>query len=183
MKLPMISDVVALPMYDRVFIMMSSIYCMGVHQVNVRAFYKRMHGVISLNSNYVLFYAGITSCFTLPMIGVFDCYSHKFLHYLFAFLFFVSAGSYSTTLSWLMYHNRNRFPVADHPTISLSKHLAIIMFSLVVLFILSQGILGSAYWTTPILEWSTVFLHMNYFSLINFTNPFFDSIHPYGHLV
>lgn len=72
--IPMISDVVALPFFDRVFILLNTIYFMGVHQVNVRAFYKRLNdaGVEELK-NDLLFYAGMTSCFSLPLIGVFDC--------------------------------------------------------------------------------------------------------------
>ena len=38
----MISDVVALPIFDRIFVLLNTMYFMGVHQVNVRAFYKRL---------------------------------------------------------------------------------------------------------------------------------------------
>ena len=156
---------------------------MGVHQVNVRAFYKRLHGIVNEWTNYLLFYAGITSCFALPLIGVFDCNNFRMFHYFFAFIFFVSTGCYSFFLSKVMYDNRHRFPIADHPTITLSKNLSLGMASLIALLIASYLAFGSEFWTTPVLEWSTVFIHMNYFNMINFTNPFYDSIHPYGHLV
>ena len=48
------------------------------------------------------------------------------------------------------------------------------------MLMISMGCMGSSYWVTPVLEWTAVFLNMNYFGLINFTNPFYDSIHPYG---
>ena len=94
--IPMISDVVALPVFDRVFILLNTIYFMGVHQVNVRAFYKRFFDAsINQTQNDFLFYMGMTSCFSLPLIGVFDCNNFKTWHYLFAFLFFSSASIYS----------------------------------------------------------------------------------------
>ncbi len=56
---------------------------------------------------------------------------------------------------------------------------SIVMLALITLLIVSTIILGDKYWLTPALEWTTVFCHMNYFSIINFTNPFYDSIHPF----
>ncbi len=92
----MISDVVALPVYDRFFILLNTIYFMGVHQVNIRAFYKRLNdaGVEEI-TNDCLFHTGMISCFSLPLIGVFDCHNFKMLHYICAGLFFITAGSYS----------------------------------------------------------------------------------------
>ena len=108
----MISDVVALPIFDRVFILLNTIYFLGVHQVNVRSFYKRLSDAkIDENTNRMLFYCGICSCISLPLIGIFDCVKWRPVHYLFASLFFVSAGTYTFTLAKLMKDNKEKFPI------------------------------------------------------------------------
>ena len=102
----MISDVAALPIFDRVFILLNTIYFMGVHQVNVRSFYKRLSDAkIDEYTNRMLFYCGICSCISQPLIGVFDDVNWQSFHYMFASLFFVSAGTYTFTLAKLMKDN------------------------------------------------------------------------------
>jgi hypothetical protein len=108
----MISDVVALPIFDRVFILLNTIYFMGVHQVNVRSFYKRLSDAkINEFTNGMLFYCGLCSCISLPLLGVFDCVKWRPIHYTFASLFFVSAGTYTFTLAKLMKDNIEKFPI------------------------------------------------------------------------
>jgi hypothetical protein len=41
--IPTISDVIALPIFDRIFILLNTIYFMGVVQVSVRAYYKLLN--------------------------------------------------------------------------------------------------------------------------------------------
>ena len=179
--MPMISDVVALPIYDRFFVLTNTFYFMGVHQVNVRAYYKRLSDAgISETPNRYLFYCGICSCISLPMIGVFDCVKFQPIHYLFASLFFLSAGVYTFILAKLMHDNKDRFPIKDEFSIDTNFKFSYFMVAIITLMILSLKIFGDKYWLTPALEWLTVLCHMNYFSIINFTNPFYDSIHPYG---
>ena len=176
----MISDVVALPIFDRVFIFLNTVYFMGVHQVNVRAFFKRLSDAqIDENTNIMLFYCGMCSCISLPLIGVFDCVKFLPIHYIFASLFFVSAGTYTFTLAKIMKDNKERFPIQDEQAIDSNYKFSYVMLALITLLILSTVILGDKYWVTPLLEWITVFCHMNYFSVLNFTNPFHNSIHPY----
>ena len=119
------------------------------------------------------------SCISLPLLGVFDCVKWLPIHYTFASLFFVSAGTYTFTLAKLMRDNKERFPIQDEEAIESNYKFGFVMLSLITLLILSTLILGDKYWLTPALEWTTVFCHMNYFSIMNFTNPFYDSIHPY----
>lgn len=70
----------------------------------MRAFYKRLFDAgVSKPENDLLFYLGMTSCFSLPLIGVFDCHRSRPWHYLMAFLFFGSSGTYSYRLANLMY--------------------------------------------------------------------------------
>ena len=53
------------------------------------------------------------------------------------------------------------------------------MLALITLLILSTVVLGDKFWATPTIEWITVLCHMNYFSIVNFTNPFMDSVQPF----
>ena len=102
------------------------------------------------------------------------------MHYLFAGLFFVSAGGYVFSVANLMYQYRLYFSQHDQHVIKLNYKLSYLMLGITMVMIMSTILMGTHYWLTPILEWVTVFLNMNYFSLLNFTNPFYDSIHPYG---
>jgi len=71
-RMPMISDVIKDHMFDRVFLLLNTGYFLGIHQVNVRSLYSRLHGIITKKMNDVLIVAGMISCFSLPLIGVFD---------------------------------------------------------------------------------------------------------------
>ena len=44
---PMISDVIALPMMDRVWCILTPFFCLTVQQTNIRAFYKKLDGICS----------------------------------------------------------------------------------------------------------------------------------------
>lgn len=70
--LPMISDVICLPYYDRLFCILTCFFCLAVHQVNARAFYKKLNGIADPQTNDFLLILGIISCISLPMIGFFD---------------------------------------------------------------------------------------------------------------
>jgi hypothetical protein len=71
-KLPMVSAVVCLPIYDRIFCLLTAFFALGVHQVNIRAYFKVLYQVAPDHTNDSLFWLGIASCFSLPLIGVFD---------------------------------------------------------------------------------------------------------------
>jgi hypothetical protein len=146
----------------------------------VRAFYKRLSDAgIEEMTNRLLFYCGICSCISLPMIGVFDCVKFRPFHLTFASLFFVSAGVYTFTLAKLMHDNKERFPIKDEFAIDSNYKFSFFMVSVITLMILSTVIFDDKYWITPALEWLTVLCHLNYYSILNITNPFYDSIHPY----
>lgn len=68
----MISDVICLHPYDRVFCILTAFFTLAVHQVNGRAYYKRLHGIASPETNDLLLVLNIISCIALPMIGFFD---------------------------------------------------------------------------------------------------------------
>lgn len=176
--IPTISDVIAIPFFDRIFILLNTIYFMGVHQVSVRSYYKRLYdSAIDFRENTILFYVGMTSCISLPMIGIFDCNNFVPFHFFFAGLFFLSAGYYSYRISNLMYEKKAYFPESDHGVIDLSYNLSYLMLGIILALLLSAVTLGTSFWVTPAIEWVAVFLNMNYFSFINLSNPFYDSVH------
>ena len=121
----------------------------------------------------------MTSCFSLPMIGVFDCHNFRPFHFLFAGLFFLSAGYYSYKISRLMYAKRAFFPEEDQSAILLSYNLSYLMLGVILALLLSAVTLGTDIWITPAIEWLAVYLNMNFFSFINMSNPFYDSVRPY----
>jgi len=121
----------------------------------------------------------MTSCFSLPLIGVFDCNNFQPFHFLFAGLFFISAGYYSYKISNLMYAKREFFPDEDQSSILLSYRLSYLMLGIIVALLISAVTVGTAFWVTPAIEWLAVYLNMNFFSFINLSNPFYDSVRPY----
>jgi hypothetical protein len=102
----MISDVIADPIFDRVFILLNTAYFVGIHQVNVRSIYSRFHGVISDKYNDRLFYVGLVSSFSLPMIGVFDNRKFVIIHKAFALIFFTSSAFYLSMIAYLKNKHR-----------------------------------------------------------------------------
>jgi hypothetical protein len=53
------------------------------------------------------------------------------------------------------------------------------MIVCVLVLALSCAIFGPNHWLTPLSEWVTTILYLNYFCLLSFTNNFFDSVHPF----
>jgi hypothetical protein len=45
-RFPMISDVINQEMYNRIFILLTAIFMFGVQQVNIRAYFKKLYGII-----------------------------------------------------------------------------------------------------------------------------------------
>jgi hypothetical protein len=105
-SIPMISDVIADPVFDRVFILLNTAYFVGIHQVNVRSLYSRFHGIISDKYNNRLFYVGLISSFSLPMIGVFDNRKFVIIHKGFALIFFTSSAFYLSMIAYLKNKHR-----------------------------------------------------------------------------
>lgn len=105
-RIPMISDVIADSVFDRLFILLNTAYFFGVHQVNVRALHARFHGIISPKTNTVLLFAGLASSFSLPLIGMFDNRSFLISHFFFAGVFFTSAAFYLSYTALLMHRHK-----------------------------------------------------------------------------
>jgi hypothetical protein len=50
------------------------------------------------------------------------------------------------------------------------------MLEIIILLLASAVMLGRQFWVTPAIGWTVVSLNMSYFSFINLSNPFYDSV-------
>jgi Frag1/DRAM/Sfk1 family len=107
-RIPMISDVIKDHMFDRVFLLLNTGYFLGIHQVNVRSLYSRFHGIITKRLNDALIVAGMISCFSLPMIGVFDNRDYVPIHNACAATFFASSAFYLSTMAYQMSKHKDK---------------------------------------------------------------------------
>lgn len=46
-----------------------------------------------------------------------------------------------------------------------------------VTFGISMALGGDGYWLTPLAEWVTTLLYVNFFAVLSMTNMFFDTVH------
>ena len=68
----MMSEILAIKPYDRWFTFTATVYSFGVMQINMRAYFKKVYGLIPHKTNDRILYLGTASCVALPMVGVFD---------------------------------------------------------------------------------------------------------------
>jgi hypothetical protein len=190
-SIPMISDVIADPIFDRVFILLNTGYFVGVHQVNVRSLYSRLHGIIPEKQNRRLFYVGLVSSFSLPMIGMFDNRKFVIIHKSFALIFFTSSAFYLSMMAYLK-HKHREVLVAQQISETrqardedIKKWTASLIFNyqysklctcVVVVLFISVGTLGDSFWLCAVLEWTCVFLYMTLTMLIMSALPCYDQI-------
>eukprot|EP00347_Sterkiella_histriomuscorum_P021372 403334206 len=179
---PMVSDVLALHMYDRTFIILTTIMMFGVQQVNIRAFYKKLYGKVSDCYNDFLMVLGILSCITLPLIGVFDEHEFNPIHCTCAGIFFGCFGFYCILLGRALYQNRDKFPQDEQKSIDLMMKNTWGLLIVLVAFLISIKLYTSRV-PTPLIEWATVLYFVNFFSIASFTNAYYDSVHEDGTLI
>lgn len=113
--LPMISDCICLPMYDRVFCMCTTFFTLTAYQADVRAFYKKLYGIATDKENDLLVLLGVITTFSLPAIGYFDEHTYSFIHGCMAALFFASVGFYGYIIAGVMDREREIFPQDQWP--------------------------------------------------------------------
>ena len=176
-KWPMISDILAMHVYDRVFIFMTTFFMLGVMQVNMRAYYKKVYDYIPVKSNDIILVIGYLACISLPLIGIFDEHEYKRMHCLCAITFFASFSIYALILSLELFHHKNKFPSSEHPSINFlilnCIGLLLVLLGLVVFLVK----FGSHSRIGPAFEWLTVFYLTNFYGFMAFVNPFYDSVH------
>jgi len=103
----MVSDIIRLPMYDRTWILITAIYAFGVHQVNIRAYFKRLYNMTSHKANDFLIILGTLSCISLPLIGIFDEVAFTTAHYSLALTFYSTCTIYALILTYIMHKHKN----------------------------------------------------------------------------
>jgi hypothetical membrane protein len=104
-------------MYNRVFILLTATFMFGVNQVNIRAFYKQLYGVVSNGRNDTMFYIGLASMVALPMVGIFDEKMWKTLHGISAGVFFGGFMIYARMLAVSMDANKSKYPADQQAAI------------------------------------------------------------------
>lgn len=179
--LPMISAIILDTPYDRIFCILTTFFTLAVQQVNARAFYKRLYGISSQGTNDFLLVLAIISCVSLPMIGYFDEHQFKLIHGISAGAFFISTGVYAVMISNEMNKHKDKFPESQTEIARLMT-LKWMLIGLITTFIVSIILNGSRGIVTPATEWTLVLIYLNYFGVLAFTSPYYDSIHPYGKL-
>ncbi len=173
---PMISTVVRQEMYDRIFILQTSVYMFGVQQVNLRAFYKKLYGLIPDQQNDLMLCLGLVTCFSLVLIGIFDEKMWSQIHGVIAGAFFVSFGLYAYLLGRSLKANIDRFPASQHKAINkLYNASSWVMVGLVVF--LTSVYLVKSDTPTPFFEWVVVLYFLNFFALTGLDNEFYESVH------
>jgi hypothetical protein len=123
---------------------------------------------------------GVITTFTLPAIGFFDEHTYGNIHNVLAVLFFSSVGVYAFILGGVMSDNIDKFPESQWKEIRLLNKLKWVMAASLLTLMLACAIGGPNYWLTPLSEWITAILYLNYLSLLSFTNGYYDSVHFYG---
>jgi hypothetical protein len=58
-----------------------------------------------------------------------------------------------------------------------------IMLTVLLTLGFSAYVYGSGYWLTPASEWAVTLIYVNFFSVLSFTNKFYDTISPSGKML
>ena len=177
----MVSDIICIPGYDRLFIFLSTFYMMGVHQVNLRAFYKKLHGHVPVLLNDLLMLLGIVSCICLPVVAIIDEYTYT-PHALAALYFFLSNIAYCVICSQALYYHIDKMPADERSGIIILKNFVYSLLLVTVAAILVYLKYGWSYWLTPLMEWIATIMNINFFYFTSLVNGYYSSVHEFGTL-
>lgn len=173
----MVSDILAVDPYDRMFVFSTSTFMLGIMQVNMRAYFKKVYGYIPHANNDRTLWIGLISCVALPMIGIFDEYNYRPIHYACAITFFSCFSLYGVLLANDMYTYRDNFPHSEQRTIEILKKNSYGIMASALAFMVSLVYYGSICRITPAFEWITAVYLLNFYTFASFANPYYDSIH------
>lgn len=175
-QLPMVSHVIALPIFDRVAALTFTFYALTVRLANIRCYFKMLDGIANPCKNDLMLVFGIISCITCVMIPLFDCSEWGPIHNPCAVIFFGSATFEAFMYTYEMSKHKEKFPVEDHATIDRLGPLAWITLASAVTMAVTLNLWGVHYWAGPFFEWTTTGLLLNYYVVIQLTNPYLSSI-------
>ena len=172
---PMISTVIRQEMYDRIFILETSIFMFAVQTANLRAFYKKLHGVVGAAENDAMFYCGLVSCVALVLIGIFDEKMWSPEHNVIAMTFFISFAAYAISLGRALFANRGSYPASEGEGIGrLYRDTYWLGGGLVVLLACLYCFKSET--PTPFVEWILVMWYLNFFSLTGLANGYYQTV-------
>ena len=80
-------------------------------------------------------------------------------------------------MSSALYDNKDKFPQEEQNSISLMRSNTTGLIAITLGFVISILVFGIESKITPGLEWGTVIYLVNFYSIMSFTNPFYESIH------
>lgn len=183
-ELPMVSTVIAYPIFDRIFCLLAGYYCFAVHQVNIRCFFKMLHGIGDSCLNDFNLFLGLVAVFALPAVGYFDSYWYGSIHGPVAVVFFSATGIYAFILSSEMSANESKFPADTVELIRVVSVVKWLMAGILGIFAISMALFGSSYWLSPLSEWLVVIMFVNFFCVVSYAHGnFYHTVHPMGTLV
>lgn len=161
---------------NRIFLFVTTCFMWGVHQANIRAFYRTMYQIIPEQENDFLLLLGVVQCLTLPATAIFDKVSMPQIHFILDALLFGSAGAYMFLLSYKMNQNVDKFPAKLQPAIKFILMAAFGCVLLGALFGLTYYIYGTST-EAAFTQWLMVVYYLNFFGVISFTNKFYETVH------
>ena len=173
--IPTISHVIRQPFYDRIFCILVMFFTMAVFQIDVRAYYSRLDGIATPFCNTSMLYLGMISCITLTLDGYMDEKTYPIIHVINATLFFISMGLYAWLLAAVMNNNLDKFPEEDYPEIATLNKVKWVMLASLLLQLFSFLF---ADYVAHLAEWAAALLFINFFSILSFTNRYYDTVRP-----
>ena len=174
---PMVSDILCLPLFDRVWCILTTWFCWGVMQVNVRAMYQVFHGIISPQANDWLAFWGVLCIISFPLIGYFDENDYWIPHITLAAIFFGSTTIYANRLAHYLHKHQSEFREEYQGRIKMLYTIGNIMIgNLVVLAV--TWING---WFPALFEWILAILYINFFTFASMMNNYYQSVHQVTH--
>jgi hypothetical protein len=173
---PMVSAIIALPLYDRITCLLFTFYAFTVMQANVRCYYKMFYGIAHPFKLDLIMFLGVVSCVSLVMIAFFDMYVWGFIHNPTAVVFFVSASFNTGFIAYEMKFHKDKFPAEEHAMIDKCYMWCIATIVTAVTMGISLGMWGVHYWAGPTFEWLSVIMLLNFYNMACMVNPYYSSI-------
>ena len=172
-EFPMVSDILCLPFFDRLWCIGTTVFCWGVMQVNVRAIYQVFHGIITPRQNDVMATFGILCIISFPLIGYFDENDYWVIHIILAAIFFGATTIYANRLAHYLHKHKSAFREEYQGKIRMLYIIGNIMIGNLIVLAISWP-LG---WFPALFEWILAVLYINFFTFASFMNDYYQSIH------
>ena len=142
-----------------------------------------LHGVANPTTNDLYLIIGLITCFTMTSITFFDMYEYPVIHVYMAVATFGLGAFEALMYNYQMQKHKDMIPDKDQPMVSRLNILSKVYFLTTLAMAIFLALYGTSYFVGVYLEWATLFLTLNYYSFLNFNNPYFSSITEPGTLV